>query len=317
MKKLQKLLNILTYKRPAGSDSELAMIKRYIDVLPNVYSDGYGNRILRVGTDNTTMFSCHTDTVHRTAGRQKPLYDKVRGEIFINGTECLGADDGAGIIIMIHLINAGINGLYVFHREEEIGGKGSSYIQKETPELLDGIERCIAFDRKGADSIITHQGMERCCSDKFTEEFAQELMKGNNSDIVFFPDDTGSFTDSANYTQLVPECTNLSCGYSAEHTNAEILDVVFLKKLIESLIQVKFDDLISDRNPNMVEYLDYAYSFYDHKYEKPKTKKPAVPVSIYGYTYGDILDFVYDYPEEAAALLENYRDDEGYSKIAK
>jgi len=315
MKKLQKLLNILTYKRPAGSKSEMDMIKRYIDVLPFVYTDGYGNRILRVGEGSTTMFSCHTDTVHKTAGRQKPMYDKTREEVFINGKECLGADDGAGIIIMIHMINAGVNGLYVFHREEEIGGRGSNYIQKETPELLDGIERCIAFDRRGTESIITHQGMERCCSDKFCEDFAQQLMKDVHSDIVFFPDNGGSFTDSANYTHIIPECTNLSCGYNAEHTSSETQDVSFLKKLIESLVKVDFENLATDRNPHIIEYADYGYSIYN-KYT-PNYKKPTekIPTSIHGLSSGDILDFVYDYPEEAAQMLEEYRDETWYNRL--
>jgi len=310
--KLNKLLNILTYKRPAGSKSEKQMIKKYIDVLPNVRSDKYGNRIVQVGEDNTTMFSCHTDTVHSTAGKQKPLYDKARGEIFVNHDECLGADDAAGIMCLIMLIDSGVNGLYVFHREEEIGGKGSAYIRDHTPELLNGIERCIAFDRRGNESIITHQGMERCCSEEFTEDLAQKLMAVSN--LVFFPDDTGSFTDSANYTDIIPECTKVSCGYTHEHSPDEVLDISFLTKLVQALVQIDFDDIVTVRDPKVPEYKSYRpkYNIYDDNEFLPE------PLDINNMTYGDILDYVYDYPESAAQMLQEYRDTAyfDYSKYA-
>lgn len=304
-KKVKKSLNILSYKRPAGSKTEEEAIKRFIDVLPNVQVDAFGNRIVRVGTENTTMFSCHTDTVHHTEGMQQPLYDPHKGEIFVSHDECLGADDGAGIVIMIALIKAGINGLYVFHREEEIGGNGSDYIQKNTPELVDGIERCIAFDRRGTESIITHQGYERCCSDKFCEDFAQELMKSGK---WFFPDNTGSFTDSANYTHLIPECTNLSCGYDGEHTSAETLDVAFVQELINALIEVNFDNLITDRDPSVD---DYDFNFNDYGYG---SYMPANDTKEYQYaditkmSNADISDMVYYDPDDAIELIREYRN---------
>lgn len=297
-----KLLNILKYKRPAGSKSELKMIKEYIDILPDVYSDGFGNRIVRVGENNTTMFSCHTDTVHRTEGMQNAMYDKTLGQVFIQGDECLGADDGAGIIIMINMIKKGINGLYIFHREEEIGGNGSSYIATETPELLDGIKRCIAFDRRGTDSVITHQAGTRCCSDEFTEDLCQQLMKG---DLVWFPDNTGLFTDSYNYTEIIPECTNLSCGYENEHSSNETLDVKFLEVFIKTLFNVEWDTLSTERNPAIVEF-----DSYQHDYD-------TIPSLSSLLTREDFVDFVYDYPEEAADILMEYADELRYYTYPK
>lgn len=303
-KKVRKLLEILNYKRPAGSKTEEAMIKKYIDTLPNVRIDGFGNRIVRVGSDNTTMFSCHTDTVHHTEGMQKVYIDEQRGEMFVNHNECLGADDGAGIIIMISMINAGVNGLYVFHREEEIGGNGSNYIQQHTPELLDGIDRCIAFDRRGTQSIITHQFGERCCSEEFAEEFAQQLMKG---DLWFFPDTTGSFTDSANYTHLISECTNLSCGYESEHTSNETLDIMYLQKLINQLVKVNFDDLISSRDPTEIDY-DFGDYNYHYGYSNYLPAPNYSAKEIAWMSNKDIMDLVYDDPDTAVELIKEYRN---------
>lgn len=281
------LLDILRYKRPAWSNTENEMIKKYIDVLPNCTSDGFGNRIVQVGDNPVTMFSCHTDTVHHKAGYQKVMYDKQRKEVFVQDSNCLGADDTAGIIIMINMIKSGINGLYVFHRAEEIGGKGSQYIADKTPELLEGIQRCVAFDRRGTDSVITHQFGERCCSDDFAEALCQELMR---DDLFWFPDSTGVFTDSAHYTEIIPECTNLSCGYDSEHTKAETLDVEFLQKFMQVCINVDWDNLPTVRDPNVIPAEDPYKSFY----------LPEIDVST---PYNDVVDFVYDFPVEAAEML--------------
>lgn len=270
------------------------MIKEYIDVLPNCRADAFGNRIVQVGKDVTTMFSCHTDTVHRTEGMQNAMYDKTLGHVFVQGDECLGADDGAGIIIMINMIKAGIRGLYIFHREEEVGGNGSEYIVDNTPEVLHGIKRCIAFDRRGTDSVITHQSGSRCCSDEFAEDLCQQLMKG---DLMWFPDSTGSFTDSYNYMDIIPECTNLSCGYENEHSCNETLDVKFLEVLIKALFKVQWDELSTERDPSIVEFDSSS----DYDYE-------VIPSLASLKTYDEFLDFVYNYPEEATDILMEYSD---------
>ena len=283
-----KLLDILKYKRPHGSFHEQLMITKYIDSLPDVQEDDFGNRIVQIGQP-TVMFSCHTDTVHHGLGYQDVFLDPIKNEMFVN-SDCLGADDGAGIIVLIEMINAGIEGLYIFHRAEEVGGQGSNYIATETPELLNGITKCIAFDRKGRDSVITHQSMERCCSDEFAEELCQELMV---TDLMWFPDDTGSFTDSANYIDLIPECTNLSVGYNNEHTKDETLDIGFLEKFIDILLQVNWD-LPVVRDCTKPEYLSYSYG-----------KEIYIDDCV---TSDDYYDYVTENPEEAAELLKELQE---------
>ena len=61
------------------------------------------------------------------------------------------------------MIAADVPGTYIFHREEEIGGKGSGWIADNKDNWLSNYSSCIAFDRYGNNSIITHQGMERTC----------------------------------------------------------------------------------------------------------------------------------------------------------
>lgn len=250
LERFATLMDILTYRRPHGSASEEVCIAKYLDTIPGMTVDAFGNRILDVGcpSDNrkpTTLFSCHTDTVHRTPGVQKILFDESLNVIYVpqESNEPLGADDGAGMWLLLQMIKDGIPGRYVFHRAEERGGQGSDYIATSTPELLEGIKRAVAFDRKGTKDIITHQSYGECCSQAFAKALAEQLGMGHK------PSSRGVFTDTANYVDLVPECTNVSIGYEHEHTVMEMLDLDYLGRLCDSLLTVDWDELPTVRDP--------------------------------------------------------------------
>ena len=250
--KHQLYLNMLSWKRPADSKNEAAFIAKYIDSIPGIQRDSYGNRLLRLGNPST-MFSCHTDTMHREGGPQKIVVDAEVGLVFKDdNVEPLGADDTTGIYILKCMIEEGIPGLYIFHRCEEVGGLGSKWLRKNRPDLLEGIDRAIAFDRRGDDSVITHQGGTRCCSDVFAESLA--LLLGGN----YKPDDTGLFTDTANYDDIVPECTNLSVGYENEHTPSEVQCLETLDKILGRALAIDWSTLPTVRDPAVVEDL-YAW----------------------------------------------------------
>src|SRR5271165_4530176 len=136
---------------------------------------------------------------------------------------------------MLEMIAAGVEGTYVFHRAEERGGLGSYHVSIYEPELLEGIEVAIAFDRKGTSSVITHQLGERCCSERFARGLAAQL-----APLPYQADATGVFTDTANYMYQVSECTNISVGYYNEHGPRETLDLVHLKALRDVMCE-QFD----------------------------------------------------------------------------
>lgn len=289
-KPLKKLLAMLQHKRPHDSPSERAFIARYLDAVPGMKHDTFGNRYLRVGT-STTLFSAHTDTVHRAAGTQGLIHDATLEIVYKDDDEPLGADDGAGVWLLLEMINARVPGLYVFHRAEEIGGKGSTFIAAKAPELLTGINRAIAFDRKGTRDIITHQAGGRCCSDGFAKALAGELF------MKHAPSSYGVFTDTANYTHKVPECTNVSVGYEREHTAHETLDLEYLFELREAVMEVAWEKLPTSRDPtapDLDDYFGWGGSLYqDYSLTKGFTDDKSE----------ELLELVYDYPEVAAQLL--------------
>ena len=224
------------------------------------------------GSDNEFDDWKSTDIVVNTQTRVKPV------------SSVLGADDKLGCYIMCKLILNNTEGLYVFHIGEECGGIGSSYIATSTPEVVEGMNYCIAFDRYEYGHIITHQSGGRCCSDDFVDGLAAKLnpllppkqpMSGNSG---------GSFTDSANYTSLIPECTNVSVSYKSQHTSREHFDLVWFNDiLIPALMKITWHDLPVARDPNEVSTpygsrysSGYTSSLYDRTYASNKDTRSLV-----------------------------------------
>lgn len=244
-RELDELLSMMTYKRPAGSETEQDFRRRFLEPL-GVGEDRFGNLHLTIGDNPTILWSSHTDSVHRGEGKQKIDFDG--GRIVLgkkSKASCLGADDAAGVWIMMEMIRASIPGHYIFHYGEERGGIGSNAIARETPEILDGIEAAIAFDRRGTTSVITHQG-GRTCSDSFGESLAAQLPG-------YKIDPGGIYTDTRNYKHLVAECTNLSVGYFNEHTSREQLDVDHLIRLRDAMLQIEPSLFVIERDPKITE----------------------------------------------------------------
>lgn len=210
--------------------------------------DGAGNLHVDNRKDNTsrTLFVAHVDTVHRLNGPNK--IRKTPGMWYADGAP-LGADDGAGCAMLMHLIYSDVPGYYIFTQGEECGGIGAKYLVKHHPDILAQFDRAIAFDRRGIDSVITHQGWGRCCSDKFADALADEL--NNTPDMMMYlPDNTGVYTDTAEFTEIIPECTNISVGYFNEHGSAEKLDMLHFEDLARAVTTVGWDQLPVERDPH-------------------------------------------------------------------
>jgi hypothetical protein len=255
---IPELLGMLQSCRAAGSRQERRMIAEYIRPL-HVSQDKAGNLWKVVGENPTIMWSCHTDTVHRSGGRQHLALDE-QGRLVLAPkckSNCLGADDTAGIWLACQLVQRQVPGLYIWHRSEECGGIGSSWIAKNNPGLLSGIKAAIALDRRGYTDVITHQAGGRCCSDKFAVSLAKQLPG------KYEPSSFGLFTDTAHYTDLIAECTNISVGYDNAHSSSEWLDSGFLQRLRDSLAVLDPAALVIERKPGERDPVP-AINWYDH-----------------------------------------------------
>lgn len=244
------LLDILSWARPHESAVELAFCSEYLDAIPGMRADAFGNRMLAIGERPRVMWSCHVDTVAAQGGRQDVGIDEAGIAFLLHGKAgmSLGADDGAGVWIMLNMIAAGRPGLYLFHRGEEQGCLGSRWIARNTPALLDGIDAAVAFDRAGLNDVITHQSYGRTCSQAFASSLAAAL-NGLDREFRYRPDDTGVYTDTNEYAGLIPECTNLSVGYQGQHGPRETLDVRHCEKLLRAMLKLDASLLTIERDP--------------------------------------------------------------------
>jgi len=248
------ILQMLSYQRPAWSKTESEFIRKYIDPVKGIYGDRYGNRILnRQGSK--VMIACHTDTVHRFSGRQRVIVKNGTAQLPAKTvSNCLGADDTAGIYAALCMIEAGVQATFVFHRAEEIGGRGSMWLAENYPEWLRTFDVCLSLDRRGTADIITSQLGQRTASDLFAASLSDSL--GMDHKPV-----PGIFTDSVNYSHLIPECSNLSVGYEREHSALESLDVEYLERVIERLIAVDWQSLVVSRSRDDIGIEDDDYIF--------------------------------------------------------
>lgn len=296
----------LTSKRyPRGKEDQV------IELLPEYKfeKDEIGNYFIIVkkqdDTFSDTMFTCHLDTIDRTkftttdwsnrkwnvtTGKwdiidpEKEKNVKVDDGSVIHvfeddfiktdGNTNLGADDKAGMTIMLNMISENIPGLYYFFIGEETGCIGSSGISRKFTDLikeqkLPDVKKCISFDRRSYGSVITHQMSSRCCSDEFGNELSKRL---NEFGFWYANDSTGIYTDSAEFLDIIPECTNLSVGYFDEHSLTEKQDIEFLELLSRAVLKIDWDSLPITRTID------------DCKYTGKKSKTYT---TYNGYNYGN------------------------------
>ena len=301
MNVLKNFQDAVTLKRGAGSRTEMAYVSHLVKLLPQSMIDEAGNIWvdLRTEAHHRTCFTAHTDTVHHTEGTNE--YE-VDGKFWRAKGAALGADDGAGIALLLHLIENNVPALYVFFRGEEIGGIGSTYASENLADMFDGIDRAIAFDRAGYYDVITHQAGGRCCSDKFASALAEALSTEDMS-IMYMPCDKGVFTDTANLVSIVSECTNLSVGYNSQHGDKESQDVEFLQTLAAKIITIDWDSLPTERKLTQ----QYRYKGIDADYA-PRKLQPdnspmleALEAAIYDNDLGPLRTTISEYmgPEYA------------------
>ena len=286
---VNKLVAMLQYMRPAYSFTEHMFCREYLEPVFGL-PDVHGNYVKIVGDNPTICFTAHTDTVHRGPGGIQTI--KLDGDIVstVDGN-CLGADCTTGLWLMLYMIDAGVEGVYVAHAAEEIGGIGSTALVADNPPWLDYIQACISFDRYGETSIITHQSAGRTASDNFARSLATVL------DLPMRPDQYGTYTDSYEYADVVSECTNISVGYNHQHTSSETQDLHFVQVLAERLVAADWSRLVIERDPSVPERWGHtSYMPYS-----PYTRQDADSNEVEA-----MERLLIDRPGQLAALLVEY-----------
>jgi hypothetical protein len=250
---LETFLRLTNRTWPYGTEDILAEELIEKGIFPQgIQKDIHGNYFYKIG-NSKTVFTSHLDTACK---EHTPVNHVIEGDLIkSDGTTILGADDKAGMTIMLWMISQGVTGLYYFFIGEEVGCIGSGIASKNW--LTKEYDRMISFDRRGTGSVITHQSSQRCCSDEFAKKLSSEL---SSLGLNYKPDDTGVYTDSAEFVDIISECTNISVGYYKEHTHTENQDINHLTKLAQACCFVKWEELPTVRDPKKSEYKSWSYS---------------------------------------------------------
>jgi hypothetical protein len=273
----ETFINLTSQTYPHGTEQEL------FDKLPtNLQKDEFGNLFIQIGENPSCMFTSHLDT----ASHEKNFVNHIfEGNIIkTDGNSILGADDKAGVTIMLYMMENNVPGLYYFFLGEERGCIGSKKVaDKHRKEPLNNIKKVISFDRRGTNSIITFQSSSRCCSESFAIQLADQINeksrieKSIDLEFDYKLDPTGIYTDSYQFTSIYPECTNISVGYQFEHTKRESQDILHLEKLAKTCVLINWEDLVSERNPAVEEPERNFYQDLDWEYPYQSiTKKPTL-----------------------------------------
>ena len=248
-------ISLVTETYPYGHEEEV------LKYLPSfLKKDQHGNYYHLIGKSDTA-FTCHLDTASRTKSVVNLREFEKDGQTFLktDGNSILGADDKAGVTVLLYMIHNNVPGVYWFFIGEERGGIGSRDVAKDlnSYSFMKDVKKVVSFDRRNYYSVITSQMGVACCSNEFAQSLCDEL---NKSGLKLTLDPTGIFTDSASFIDLIPECTNVSVGYFDEHRHTEIQNITYLKSLCKAAVACDWDKLVVKRKIGIDEEVSRKYA---------------------------------------------------------
>lgn len=210
-----------------------ATMKSY---LKNKYKKVYSSKEFMVAIGNIPIaLVAHLDTVY-----SKPVlnlyYDEKQSVLW--SPEGLGADDRAGVFIILQIIKKGLRPSIILTTDEEKGGLGALALSKMSCPIKKP-KYMIQLDRRGYNDCVFYS-----CDNgdfvKYVESFGFEESYGSFSDISF----------------LMPEwdiCgVNLSVGYEDEHSYSERLHVDWMFETIS-----KVEKMLKEKNIPDFKYEEY------------------------------------------------------------
>ena len=227
--------------KPKGIGKPLPMLLSHLDTINDL--EGSALCSLQEEVDFRQIMLIDEDYYNINASTN--FVEKVYLKDDKDTTKVLGADDRAGVAIMLEmLMECNTNYIYGFFWDEESGGKGSDFLAKYT-DCLDTLEisSFISLDRKGTNEVATYG---------YDNEDLIALFTNRG-----YIEQQGSFTDCVNLAEATGiACVNLSVGYFNEHTSHELQDMSVMEDVLT---------LLNDKE--LVEELTKEIYFYDLREE--------------------------------------------------
>ena len=153
------------------------------------------------------MLIAHYDTAHYSAPANI-FKDAEHGVIW--SPEGLGADDRAGVVAILELLERGYRPTVLFTDEEERGGGGAFAAAEALDEKLSHVDYLLQIDRRNGQEYVLYNAVEKSFK-KFIESFGWVKASGTFSDIATLSPYWGI------------AAATVSAGYYQEHGKGEYL----------------------------------------------------------------------------------------------
>lgn len=194
----------------------------------------------------------HCDTVHlRQPKTEEIIYDKISHSY--SSPVGIGADDRAGIMAILEILERGYRPHVLFTTDEEIGGIGADFFVTVFPTFPYDLKYFIQIDRRGTGQAVYYDG-ENDLFEFYISEFGFDTQIGSFTDIVTFMQEY----DIAG--------VNLSAGYVSEHTKVETLYVDGLDYTINGIERMLLDYDNADYFDAQVKYGGFSYGYSNYNY---------------------------------------------------
>lgn len=236
--------------------------------------------------------NAHMDTVHAFRDDRKVFLDVVEGdEILSTNDACLGADDRAGLALVLSLMEDFADKNHRMHTDftgsliawitvdEEVGCVGAE--QLSAMGFFENLDMSITFDRRNERDIVCKNFSGDFCDVSYAKAFVKA---GAEIGQVWKPV-SGSISDAMISSEASVNSVNLSVGYDSEHTTYETLNLRALYdtyRLAHSFIRLVCHEEITP----------YVYSGYG-KYPSYGGNSYFANGDSY-YSYGNSYDFDYE-----------------------
>ena len=207
------------------------VMKKLAALTDKITVDDYGNILAEVTfgrasreTVLTILLNSHLDVVDEIEVGREIL---KRGPVWTSSSGILGADDRAGIGVILHTLKqlqrmefrAPVKVKIAFTVEEEVGLCGAKAV---SAEFLEDVQAAFVVDRKGRGDIVTGTRGIDFCDELFGAMLA---LIGNLGEEDRWEPTLGGSSDTRIWAQNGIQSVNLSVGYQYEHTSREELNL--------------------------------------------------------------------------------------------
>lgn len=225
-----RLEELLMIPGASGNEGKVRdyVVEKLMPLVDHLTIDRTGNilaeKTYKTGHGPVILLNAHLDTVYEIEKDREIIKE---GKIWSSSKGILGADDRAGVAVLLHIaeslhLSSTFNGKvkFIFTVEEECGLVGANEVDDY---FLWNTDAAIVVDRRGTGDIVTSCGRYIPFCHPLYGSFFEDV--ATSESLNGWQTTPGGSSDTRVWAMHGIESVNLSAGYFNEHTDDERLDV--------------------------------------------------------------------------------------------